>query len=32
LKSAAGRIAADYHGALGLLRSTSPHWQPEVAQ
>jgi len=32
LKSARGRIAADYHGALGLLRSTSPHWQPEVAQ
>ena len=32
LKAAAGRIAADYHGALGLLRSTSHHWQPEVAQ
>ena len=32
LKSAAGRIAADYHGALGLLRSPSPHWQPKVAQ
>ena len=32
LKSAASRIAADYQGALGLLRSTSPNWQPEVAQ
>lgn len=32
LKAAAGRIAADYHGALGLLRSTSHHWQPEVVQ
>lgn len=32
LKAAAGRIAADYHGALGLLRSMSSFWQPEVVQ
>jgi len=32
LKAAAGRIAAEYHGALGLLRSTSSHWKPEVVQ
>lgn len=32
LKAAAGRIAADYHAALGLLRSLSSHWQPEVLQ
>ena len=32
LMAAAGRIAADYHGALGLLRSTSDNWQTEVVQ
>ncbi len=32
LRDAAGRIAADYHGALGLLRTQSRHWRPEVVQ
>jgi LAO/AO transport system kinase len=30
LAAAAGRIAADYRAALGLLRPVTPHWQPEV--
>lgn len=29
---AAGRIAADYKGALGLLRAQSLHWKPEVVK
>ncbi|MSO65660.1 MAG: methylmalonyl Co-A mutase-associated GTPase MeaB [Alphaproteobacteria bacterium] len=32
LAAAAGRIAADYTAALGLLRPLSAHWQPEVIQ
>lgn len=32
LVPAAGRIAADYAGALGLLRAQSQHWKPEVVQ
>jgi len=32
LRDAAGRIAADYHAALGLLRSPSRGWRPEVTQ
>ncbi|NQV79699.1 MAG: methylmalonyl Co-A mutase-associated GTPase MeaB [Alphaproteobacteria bacterium] len=32
LLAAAGRIAADYQGALGLLRALSIHWKPEVVQ
>ena len=30
LAKAAGRVAADFHAALGLLRPTSPRWQPRV--
>ncbi len=30
LKAAAGQIAAEYKGALGLMRPVTPHWSPEV--
>ena len=30
LAAAAGRMAADYHAALGLLRPASPNWSPPV--
>jgi LAO/AO transport system kinase len=30
LKPAAGRIAADYHAALGLMRAATPGWAPGV--
>ena len=32
LEAAAGRIAAEYAGALSLLRPTTPDWQPAVQQ
>ena len=32
LLNAAGRIAAEYHGALGLLRHQAKRWRPEVVQ
>jgi len=30
LEAAAGRVAADFHAALGLLRPLSPRWRPRV--
>ncbi len=32
LEAPAGRVAADYHHALGLLRPTDPDWRAEVVQ